>query len=75
MKNSEDVIDRISKDLPFSKLKIREVVNKTFSEVKERMAKGDKVMLRGFMKFVCASDKKTKVYSANDYEQLKSKSK
>jgi nucleoid DNA-binding protein len=75
MKNSEDIINKISDKLPFSKKTIREVVNKTFSEVKERMGKKDKVMLRGFMKFVCATDKKTKEYSMDNYKQLNTKEK
>ena len=75
MKTSENVIDRISKRLPFSKETIRKVVNKTFSEMKERMGKDEKVMLRGFMKCVCASREKTKTYSNDEYKDIKTKDK
>ena len=75
MKNSEDIVNKVSKELPYSKQLIRTVVNKTFSEVKERISKGDKVMLRGFIKFVSSSDKKSETYSIDQYKQLKTKSK
>ena len=75
MKTSKDVIDTISKDLPFSKEIIRKVVNKTFTEIKERVSKDEKIMLRGFMKFVCATKKKTKTYNLEDYKKLKTKDK
>lgn len=75
MKTSKDIIDSISEDSNFSKQTIRKVVNKTFEEIKERLSKNDKVMLRGFMKFVCASKKKTKTYSIEDYQKLKTKNK
>ena len=75
MKSSEDIVNKVSKQLPYDKQLVRSVVNKTFSELKERISKGDKVMLRGFMKFVSSSDKKSKTYSIDDYKQLKSKSK
>jgi nucleoid DNA-binding protein len=74
-KNSEDIVNKVSSKLPYSKQLIREVVNKTFSEVKERISKGDKVMLRGFIKFVSASNKQSKTYSIDEYKQLKTKSK
>ena len=75
MKTSKDIIDSISEDSNFSKQTIRKVVNKTFEEIKERLSKDDKIMLRGFMKFVCASKKKTKTYSIEDYQKLKTKNK
>ena len=75
MKTSKDIIDSISESNNFSKQTIRKVVNKTFEEIKERLNKDDKVMLRGFMKFVCASKKKTKTYSIEDYQKLKTKNK
>jgi len=75
MKTSKDIIDSISKSNNFSKQIIRKVVNKTFEEIKERLSKDDKIMLRGFMKFVCASKKKTKTYSIEDYQKLKTKNK
>ena len=75
MKSSEDIVDKVSKQLPYDKQLVRKVVNKTFSELKERITKGDKVMLRGFIKFVSSSNKKSKTYSIDDYKQLKSKSK
>ena len=75
MKNSQDIIDKINDSLPFSKETIRTVVNKTFGEIKERISKGDKVMLRGFAKFVSASDKKTKTFSIEEIKQLKTKNK
>tara|TARA_Y100000401_G_scaffold111401_1_gene109627 strand:- start:1205 stop:1432 length:228 start_codon:yes stop_codon:yes gene_type:complete len=75
MKSSEDIVNKVSKQLPYDKQLVRSVVNKTFSELKERISKGDKVMLRGFMKFVSSSNKKSKTYSIDDYKQLKSKSK
>tara|TARA_R110002167_G_scaffold237587_1_gene442746 strand:+ start:696 stop:959 length:264 start_codon:yes stop_codon:yes gene_type:complete len=75
MKTSKDVVDNISGDLPFSKEIIRKVVNKTFSEIRERTGKGEKIMLRGFMKFVCATKKKTKTYNLEDYKKLKTKEK
>lgn len=75
MKTSKDIIDSISKSNSFSKQTIRKVVNKTFEEIKERLSKDEKIMLRGFMKFVCASKKKTKTYSIEDYQKLKTKNK
>tara|TARA_R100000951_G_C2495606_1_gene135825 strand:- start:195 stop:422 length:228 start_codon:yes stop_codon:yes gene_type:complete len=75
MKTSKDTIDKIVNDLPFGKIVIREVVNKTFSEIKDRLNKDEKVMLRGFMKFVCADKKKTKTYTLKDYQKLKTKEK
>tara|TARA_R110001632_G_scaffold218359_1_gene347544 strand:- start:1498 stop:1725 length:228 start_codon:yes stop_codon:yes gene_type:complete len=75
MKTSKDIIDSISESNNFSKQTIRKVVNKTFEEIKKRLNKDDKVMLRGFMKFVCASKKKTKTYSIEDYQKLKTKNK
>tara|TARA_R110000787_G_scaffold266983_2_gene373258 strand:+ start:478 stop:741 length:264 start_codon:yes stop_codon:yes gene_type:complete len=75
MKTSKDAIDNIRKDLPFSKEIIRKVVNKTFTEIKERTGKGEKIMLRGFMKFVCATKKKTKTYNLENYKKLKTKEK
>tara|TARA_R100000541_G_scaffold21513_1_gene31466 strand:- start:1101 stop:1328 length:228 start_codon:yes stop_codon:yes gene_type:complete len=75
MKTSKDIIDSISESNNFSKQTIRKVVNKTFEEIKERLSKDDKIMLRGFMKFVCASKKKTKTYSIEDYQKLKTKNK
>lgn len=75
MKTSKDIIDSISENNSFSKQTIRKVVNKTFEEIKQRLNKDDKVMLRGFMKFVCASKKKTKTYSIEDYQKLKTKNK
>lgn len=75
MKTSKDIIDSISESNNFSKQTIRKVVNKTFEEIKERLNKDDKIMLRGFMKFVCASKKKTKTYSIEDYQKLKTKNK
>ena len=75
MKSSEDIVNKVNKRLPYEKQLIRSVVNKTFSELKERISKGDKVMLRGFMKFVSTSNKKTETYNIDDYKQLKSKSK
>ena len=75
IKNSEDIVNKVSKELPYSKQLIRTVVNKTFSEVKERISKGDKVILRGFMKFVSSSSGETETYSIDEYKQLKTKSK
>jgi|TARA_R110002020_G_scaffold248094_2_gene462158 nucleoid DNA-binding protein len=75
MKTSKDIIDSISESNSFSKQTIRKVVNKTFEEIKERLSKDEKIMLRGFMKFVCASKKKTKTYSIEDYQKLKTKNK
>ena len=75
MKSSEDIVNKVNKRLPYEKQLIRNVVNKTFGELKERISKGDKVMLRGFMKFVSTSNKKTETYDIDDYKQLKSKSK
>ena len=75
MKTSKDIIDSISESNNFSKQTIRKVVNKTFEEIKERLSKDEKIMLRGFMKFVCASKKKTKTYSIEDYQKLKTKNK
>ena len=75
MKTSKDIIDSISESTSFSKQTIRKVVNKTFEEIKERLSKDEKIMLRGFMKFVCASKKKTKTYSIKDYQKLKTKNK
>tara|TARA_R110002153_G_scaffold106428_2_gene245733 strand:- start:240 stop:467 length:228 start_codon:yes stop_codon:yes gene_type:complete len=75
MKTSKDIIDSISESNNFSKQTIRKVVNKTFEEIKKRLNKDDKIMLRGFMKFVCASKKKTKTYSIEDYQKLKTKNK
>jgi len=75
MKSSEDIVNKVNKHLPYEKQLIRNVVNKTFSELKERISKGDKVMLRGFIKFVSTSNKKTETYDIDDYKQLKSKSK
>tara|TARA_R110002072_G_scaffold9817_3_gene46998 strand:- start:411 stop:674 length:264 start_codon:yes stop_codon:yes gene_type:complete len=75
MKTSKDAIDNIRKDLPFSKEIIRKVVNKTFTEIKERTGKGEKIMLRGFMKFVCATKKKTKTYNLENYKKLRTKEK
>tara|TARA_R110000744_G_scaffold177707_1_gene296651 strand:- start:634 stop:861 length:228 start_codon:yes stop_codon:yes gene_type:complete len=75
MKTSKNIIDSISESNNFSKQTIRKVVNKTFEEIKKRLNKDDKVMLRGFMKFVCASKKKTKTYSIEDYQKLKTKNK
>lgn len=75
MKTSEDIINSISKQLPFNKETIRKVVNKTFSEIDSRMKKDDKVMLRGFMKFVCATKEKTKTMDIEEYKRLKTKDK
>ena len=75
MKSAEDIVNKVNKRLPYEKQLIRNVVNKTFGELKERISKGDKVMLRGFMKFVSTSNKKTETYDIDDYKQLKSKSK
>tara|TARA_B110000908_G_scaffold108575_1_gene127510 strand:+ start:646 stop:873 length:228 start_codon:yes stop_codon:yes gene_type:complete len=75
MKNSEDIVNKINDALPFNKETIRAVINKTFAEVKERISKGDKVMLRGFAKFVSSSDKKTKTYNIETIKQLKTKNK
>tara|TARA_B100000768_G_C11098223_1_gene297934 strand:- start:328 stop:555 length:228 start_codon:yes stop_codon:yes gene_type:complete len=75
MKNSQDIVDKINDSLPFSKETIRTVVNKTFGEIKERISKGDKVMLRGFAKFVSASSKKTKTFDIEEIKQLKTKNK
>ena len=75
MKSSEDIVNKVNKRLPYEKQLIRNVVNKTFGELKERISKGDKVMLRGFMKFVSTSNKKTETYDIDDYKKLKSNSK
>lgn len=79
MKTSENIIDKISKELSFDKKTIREVVNKTFKEVKERMNKKEKIMLRGFVKFVCAQEKKTQtnktIDKVNEYQAIKTKTK
>lgn len=75
MKTSEDIINSISKQLPFNKETIRKVVNKTFSEIDSRMKKDDKIMLRGFMKFVCATKEKTKTMDIEEYKRLKTKDK
>jgi len=75
MKKPENIIDKISKELPYSKKLIRKVVNKTFSEIKNKLEQDEKIMLRGFMKFVNASEKKTKTYSLKDYQKLKTKNK
>ena len=79
MKTTENIIDKISKELPFDKKTIREVVNKSFSEVKERMGKKEKVMLRGFIKFVCAQEKKTQtnktIDKVKEYQAIKTKHK
>jgi len=75
MKTPEDVIDKISDKLPYSKAVIRSVISKSFIELKERLSRKEMVMLRGFMKFVCAGDKKTKTLSMEDYKQLKTKDK
>ena len=75
MKTSEDIINSISERLPFTKETIRKVVNKTFSEIDSRMKKEDKVMLRGFMKFVCATKEKTKTMNMEEYKRLKTKEK
>ncbi len=75
MKNPEDIVNKVASQLPFSKKLIKEVVNKTFKNIDERMENKENIMLRGFMKFVCASDKKTKTYSMDSYKQLKTKDK
>lgn len=75
MKKPENIINKISKELPYSKKLIRKVVNKTFLEIKNKLEKDEKIMLRGFMKFVNASKKKTKTYSLEDYQKLKTKNK
>ena len=79
MKTSENIIDKISKELSFDKKTIREVVNKTFKEVKQNMNKKEKIMLRGFMKFVCAQEKKTQtnktVNEIKKYQAIKTKTK
>jgi nucleoid DNA-binding protein len=75
MKTSEDIINSIVEKLPFSKETIRKVVNKTFNEMDSRMKKDEKIMLRGFMKFVCATKEKTKTINIEEYKQLKSKDK
>ncbi len=75
MKNPEDIVNKVASQLPFSKKLIKEVVNKTFKNIDERMENKENIMLRGFMKFVCASDKKTKTYSMDEYKQLKTKDK
>lgn len=75
MKKPEDIVNKVAAELPFSKKLIKEVVNKTFRNIDERMKNKENIMLRGFMKFVCASDKKTKTYSIDEYKQLKTKDK
>lgn len=75
MKNTDDIINKISTQLPNNKKVIKEVVYKTFSELRERMSNEDKIMLRGFFKLVPASNKKSKVYTTKDYQQLKTKDK
>tara|TARA_R110002012_G_scaffold2179_1_gene10424 strand:- start:8026 stop:8253 length:228 start_codon:yes stop_codon:yes gene_type:complete len=75
MKSSEDIVNEVTKQLPYDKQLVREVVNKTFSELRERIKKGDKVMLRGFMKFVSASNGNTETYNIDQYKQLKTKNK
>lgn len=75
MKKPEDLINKVAAELPFSKKLIKKVVSKTFKEMDERMKNKENIMLRGFMKFVCASDKKTKTYSIDEYKQLKTKDK
>ncbi len=75
MKKPEDIVNKVAAELPFSKKLIKEVVNKTFRNIDERMKNKENIMLRGFMKFVCASDKKTKTYSMDEYKQLKTKDK
>jgi len=75
MKTSKDIIDSISKNIPYSKQVIRKVVNNTFGEVKKRMNNKEKIMLRGFIKFVCATNKKTKTYTLKEYQKLKTKNK
>jgi len=73
MKTSKDIIDKVSGSLPYSKKVIQDVVSKSFEEIAERMANKEKVMLRGFMKFVCADDKKTKVIGFDEYKHFKTK--
>ena len=75
MKKPEDIVNKLAAELPFSKKLIKEVVNKTFRNIDERMKNKENIMLRGFMKFVCASDKKTKTYSMDEYKRLKTKDK
>jgi|TARA_R110000787_G_scaffold172894_4_gene285518 nucleoid DNA-binding protein len=75
MKKPEDIVNKVAAELPFSKKLIKEVVNKTFRNIDERMKNKENIMLRGFMKFVCASDKKTKTYSMDEYKRLKTKDK
>jgi len=75
MKKPEDIVNTVAAELPFSKKLIKEVVNKTFRNIDERMKNKENIMLRGFMKFVCASDKKTKTYSMDEYKRLKTKDK
>lgn len=75
MKKPEDLVNKVAAELPFSKNLIKKVVSKTFKNIDERMKNNENIMLRGFMKFVCASDKKTETYSIDDYKQLKTKDK
>jgi len=75
MKSYEDLIDKLAEDLPYSKKLIREVVNKTFKNINARMNNQENIMLRGFMKFVCASSNRTKTYSIEEYKKLKTKEK
>lgn len=75
MKTSKDIVHKISGSLPFSKKVIQEVISKSFDEIATRLENREKVMLRGFMKFVCASDKKTEVLKYEDYKHLETKDK
>lgn len=75
MKKPKDLVNKVAEELPYSQKLIKEVVNKTFREIDERMKNKENIMLRGFMKFVCASNKKTKTYSMDEYKQLKTKDK
>jgi len=78
MKTTEDIVSRIANDLPYSKKTIKLAISKTFESLEERFAKDEKVMLRGFMKFVCSSRetwRKENKLNMEDYLKLKTKDK
>tara|TARA_R110002074_G_scaffold67631_1_gene159201 strand:- start:110 stop:346 length:237 start_codon:yes stop_codon:yes gene_type:complete len=78
MKTTDDIVDRIVDKLPYSKKTIKLAISKTFESLEERFAKEEKVMLRGFMKFVCSSRetwKKPDKLNMKDYLKLKTKDK